>query len=161
MAEMGRIQCIQCGVAYQPRARGFNAKYCSDKCKRRNQRQRLANTKPRQRAEAKNRYYERIKRDPIKLAKHRARRTAYQAVVKKWLWEYKLSHGCTDCGYNQHPAALQLDHEGKKSIEIGDARSSIKRLQTEIRDGKCVVRCANCHSIKSYERKVDKDRWHG
>lgn len=50
-------------------------------------------------------------------------------------------------------SALQLDHEGKKSVEIALARTSIDRLLAEIRNGECVVRCANCHSIKTWERK--------
>lgn len=74
--------------------------------------------------------------------------------VYAWLSEYKMSRGCVDCGYAKHPAALQLDHEGPKSRSIADSRSSIGGLEREIKNGKCVVRCANCHSIKTLERKL-------
>lgn len=77
----------------------------------------------------------------------------YQVAVRAWLADYKMSKGCADCGYAEHPAALQLDHEGEKSIEIADARTSVARLLREIESGQCVVRCANCHSVKTWERK--------
>lgn len=65
-----------------------------------------------------------------------------------------MSRGCVDCGYKEHYSALQLDHEGEKSMEIADARSSIARLKREIEAGRCKVRCANCHSIITWKRKV-------
>lgn len=84
---------------------------------------------------------------------YRDRGLAYQQAVRAWLADYKVKRGCVDCGYDGHFAALQLDHEGKKSVSIAEARSSIDRLLAEIRNGECVVRCANCHSIKTWERK--------
>lgn len=50
---------------------------------------------------------------------------------------------------------LQLDHTGPKSMSIADARSSIRRLKDEIERGKCVVRCANCHAVKTAERRTE------
>mgnify|MGYP007014085769 CR=1 FL=1 len=77
----------------------------------------------------------------------------YQGAVRAWLADYKLKRGCTDCGFNRHPAALELDHEGEKSIEIAKARTSIDRLLEEIEKGECVVRCSNCRAIKTAERR--------
>lgn len=74
----------------------------------------------------------------------------------EWLENYKLSLGCIDCGYNSHSEALQLDHEGIKNAEISSLRYSIVKLKEEIEKGKCVVRCANCHAIKTRERKIKK-----
>lgn len=132
---------------------GFNAKYCSDTCKRRNQRRRLRINKPEQLKNARKRSYQRIKLNPEQIALHRGRARKYRLHGREWLATYKLSQGCYDCGYNKHSAALQLDHEGPKAVEIAEARSSIKRLEAEILSGKCRVRCANCHSIKTWERK--------
>lgn len=87
------------------------------------------------------------------LAPYRAKGMYYQQAVRAWLADYKMERGCVDCGFKEHPAALQLDHEGEKSIEIAAARTSVARLLKEIEDGECVVRCANCHSIKTWERK--------
>ena len=74
-----------------------------------------------------------------------------------WLENYKLSRGCIDCGYNSNSEALQLDHEGVKTAEIANLRHNVIKLQEEIEKGKCVVRCANCHAIKTRERKNNKN----
>jgi hypothetical protein len=146
-------QCTQCDEPFLPKPRGFNAKFCSDRCKRRDQRARLLKSNPEQLRAARARSYQSTKNHPDRLAGHRLSGSTYRTKVRKWLSDYKQLLGCTDCGYNAHPAALQLDHEGKKSIEIADARSSIHRLLEEIEKGDCSVRCANCHSIKTWERK--------
>lgn len=73
--------------------------------------------------------------------------------VREWLAAYKLERGCIDCGYMAHAAALQMDHEGEKTAEISVIRSSVKRLLAEIESGRCVVRCAICHSIKTWAEK--------
>ena len=65
----------------------------------------------------------------------------------------KLSLGCTLCGYNSHPAALQFNHiKGHKSFNISqDPKRKWEDIIAEI--AKCEVLCANCHSIHSYENK--------
>jgi len=63
--------------------------------------------------------------------------------------EYKSQHGCTDCGYNEHPAALHFHHINKdKELNVCNAKS-IQRAKKEI--DKCIVLCANCHAIRTYE----------
>jgi hypothetical protein len=65
--------------------------------------------------------------------------------------DYKLEHGCVSCGFQAHHAALHFDHvEGKKEINISTAKS-IEQAKQEI--AKCVVRCANCHSIRHFEER--------
>jgi hypothetical protein len=73
--------------------------------------------------------------------------------LRLWLSDLKLSKGCADCGYAKYACALQFDHEGPKTASISELRSSKKRILDEIEKGKCVVRCANCHSVKTWERK--------
>jgi hypothetical protein len=67
------------------------------------------------------------------------------------LVEFRLKKGCIDCGYNEHPAALQFDHvRGTKRANVSAlAAKSWKAVIEEVR--KCEVRCANCHAIKTYE----------
>lgn len=67
----------------------------------------------------------------------------------------KLQRGCADCGYNKHPAALEFDHRpGEvKSFNIGEkvGTYSMARIMEEI--AKCDVVCANCHAIRTAERR--------
>lgn len=69
--------------------------------------------------------------------------------------QHKLSLGCADCGYNKHPAALEFDHRPgeKKLFNIGEKVGSyaIERIWAEI--AKCDVVCANCHAIRTAERR--------
>ena len=73
----------------------------------------------------------------------------YAAVAR-----IKLERGCVDCGYAEHPAALQFDHvRGAKleavSILVG-RRVPWSVVMAEI--AKCEVRCANCHAVRTAER---------
>jgi len=66
----------------------------------------------------------------------------------------KLKSGCVDCGYNKAPEALQFDHVDPKHKDkhVGALlMKPINRLMAEI--DKCVVRCANCHAIKTKRLK--------
>lgn len=143
-------------MVFTPKPYGYNAKYCSDKCKlkfKKKELKKLRKLKPEKFRAARARSYAKTKQYPDRMEGHLASARKSQNKTRTWLSEYKSSQGCVDCGYNAHPAALQLDHEGVKSIEIADARSSIRRLQEEIESGNCKVRCANCHSIRTWERK--------
>ena len=65
----------------------------------------------------------------------------------------KLDAGCADCGYDQHPVALDFDHlpQHKKSFDISRSLTiAWTRILAEI--AKCDVVCANCHRIRTYER---------
>ena len=72
----------------------------------------------------------------------------------KEIHEYQMEKGCMDCGYNAHPAALEFDHvSGKKLFNIGEevGNRSREKLWEEI--AKCDVVCANCHSIRTANRR--------
>jgi hypothetical protein len=77
----------------------------------------------------------------------------------KWFLaqQIKLDHGCKDCGYNTNPYALQFDHinDDKKNSVSNLIRSdySWKTILEEI--DKCEVRCANCHAVRTHERKTN------
>lgn len=66
---------------------------------------------------------------------------------------YKVEKGCTDCGYNSHPAALEFDHLpgfNKTRTVASMLYSSWEAIWKEI--AKCEIVCSNCHSIRTYER---------
>ena len=64
---------------------------------------------------------------------------------------YKLQHGCIDCGYKDHAVALQFDHVyGVKVKDVSKFNDWDLALE-EV--AKCVVRCSNCHAIKTFQQK--------
>lgn len=78
------------------------------------------------------------------------------AARRAALAEIKMRSGCVDCGYNKHPHALQFDHLPQYEKSFGIAREvthkSLDKLLEEA--AKCEVRCANCHAIKTTERRT-------
>jgi len=76
---------------------------------------------------------------------------------RKFVDDIKMSRGCADCGYAEHPAALDFDHLPgfTKTAAISELRrrwsASIATLEAEI--AKCDVVCANCHRIRTAKRK--------
>jgi hypothetical protein len=69
---------------------------------------------------------------------------------------YKSERGCVDCGYNENPVALQFDHvpeRGEKLFQLSlSFRYNKEKVAAEIL--KCDVVCANCHAIRTAERRV-------
>lgn len=136
-----------CLKLFIPKPGGYNALYCSKSCKIRK--------RPKKQINYSSEYYLKRKQDPEILAKIREnnRRAAFK--VREWLANYKLERGCVDCGYKIFACALQLDHNGPKTASISELRSSKKRILEEIIKGQCVVRCANCHAIKTWKDKIN------
>lgn len=67
-----------------------------------------------------------------------------------------MVRGCKDCGYAEHPHALDFDHlpGTEKLLTIGSGDSTTApwdKVLAEIE--KCEVVCANCHRIRTYERR--------
>ena len=87
--------------------------------------------------------------DPAYRARMNREANERATAIRQWLNTYKLKHGCVDCGYKEHAVALHFDHiKGTKTLNVCNAKS-ISQAKAEIR--KCVVRCANCHAIKSFQ----------
>lgn len=64
--------------------------------------------------------------------------------------EYRKTQKCIDCG-NPDFRVLDFDHLGNKRgnvCKLVQNGVSIETLKAEI--AKCVVRCANCHRVKTY-----------
>jgi hypothetical protein len=66
----------------------------------------------------------------------------------------KISAGCADCGYDDHPAALQFDHV--RGVKLGNVSGMVKRswsvIAAEVE--KCDVVCGNCHALRGWARAV-------
>ena len=83
---------------------------------------------------------------------------AWVAKRRGWLSEYRLKQGCVDCGYRDHVAALDFDHNGaEKSFSImrDGVNRSWNNLMVEVE--KCDVVCANCHRIRTYNKLNNED----
>lgn len=78
----------------------------------------------------------------------RARKLKHRLMLER----IKLECGCSRCGYDEQPVALQFHHKDKKiksfTISTNIARPILRLLkETE----KCDVLCANCHLIVEFE----------
>lgn len=86
--------------------------------------------------------------------KQRIRAQARARELRLFLNEIKLNRGCVDCGYRAHPAALDFDHvSGTKRRLVSFAKSKAQAL---VEMAECEVRCSNCHRIKTWERRPNK-----
>jgi hypothetical protein len=67
----------------------------------------------------------------------------------------KLARGCTDCGWSQWARGLDWDHvRGPKVSTIANMigrRDSWQAIEEEM--AKCEVVCANCHRIRTHQRR--------
>ena len=85
---------------------------------------------------------------------------------KHWVNAYKVSNGCSNCGYNKHPSALCFDHMDKTNksehvkngyskrssaggmFRLYNKKHSTDELIEEIQ--KCRLLCHNCHMEKTH-----------
>lgn len=91
--------------------------------------------------------------------RNRVKRLAKSYQRKEVIYEYiqniKSHLCCVDCG-EQHPATLQFHHLNAedKMFNVGDAVRdgiSLDKIKKEIE--KCIVLCANCHSIRHFNMR--------
>lgn len=73
--------------------------------------------------------------------------------LKDWINNYKVERGCVDCGYRESPYALDFDHMDGKTRNVANLKS-IGAVLREVEKHGCVIRCANCHRIKSWQTKT-------
>lgn len=84
---------------------------------------------------------------------HKAHSVAAQKRYNEMIWALKCAP-CTDCGNLYHPAVMEFDHvseRGLKLFNIGGRVRPIKDLNLEL--SKCDLVCANCHSLREWERR--------
>jgi hypothetical protein len=89
------------------------------------------------------------------LVKARRRQRRVVLETREWLRTYLLGHPCIDCGMADI-RALEFDHvdPGCKTAAVAIlARNGypLDRVIAEV--AKCVVRCANCHRIKTHTQR--------
>lgn len=74
--------------------------------------------------------------------------------IRKEVADYKESKGCMDCGKMYPSYVLQFDHTRDKKFIISTYTGNIgiKKMWDEI--AKCDVVCANCHAIRTHNRKL-------
>ncbi len=83
--------------------------------------------------------------------KARRRDLVVRAEYQKYVAEYLRTHFCVDCG-ESNLLVLEFDHKDRmtKSGEVGEMSRNGLALSKIIEEiGKCEVRCANCHRIKT------------
>lgn len=90
----------------------------------------------------------------------RARRVRWvlsrSADNRQFVNELKVRLGCADCGYNAHPAALDFDHlPGSDKIRGVAAMVNFSRNALVAEIAKCECVCANCHRIRTWQRRRD------
>lgn len=77
---------------------------------------------------------------------------------RDWLWEQK-SKPCMDCGLEWPPYVMQFDHvpdRGSKLFGV-EAHAVSKRTRDEVlaEIAKCDLVCANCHFIRTHDRRTN------
>lgn len=141
--EKKRQTCAVCGKDFYKKRQ---AKYCSGRCCEKS-RKRVYDPDYRRP------YMKRRRKEKGDLlrAQEKDRRDAVMGFVRA----YKVTHGCADCGYREHHAALHFDHvRGEKEINVCNAKS-VGRAKAEIK--KCEVVCAICHAIRTFKRLHPED----
>lgn len=75
--------------------------------------------------------------------------------VAAWYRGLKDMQPCADCGVRYPYYVMQWDHLGGKEFTIAQAFNrqwSRARIEAEI--AKCELVCANCHCLRTHERRV-------
>ena len=84
----------------------------------------------------------------------RKQRTKQEATL--FINNYKLQHGCLDCGYNKAAIALDFDHLKDKSHNISKMVADGLSIDTiMVEAAKCEIVCANCHRIRTHDRRSE------
>lgn len=85
------------------------------------------------------------------------RRYADRVRFREWLRSLKDNKECVDCEQQYPWYVLQWDHlpEYQKEYTIGDfSRNVVSKEKVLNEIAKCELVCANCHSIRTYERQL-------
>lgn len=74
----------------------------------------------------------------------------------KFIREYKLNHGCSNCGYKESSVALDFHHINPTTklnsiSRLANDCYSLHKIKLEMK--KCTILCANCHRVIEYEKK--------
>jgi|14BtaG_2_1085337.scaffolds.fasta_scaffold30941_4 hypothetical protein len=96
-------------------------------------------------------YYSENKEHHAKVTLARSKKQI--AKNREFILEFLSENPCVDCGMKD-PRALEFDHLSNKKMNISNMVGGgycIASITREIK--KCVVRCANCHNIKTAQER--------
>lgn len=66
--------------------------------------------------------------------------------MTKRIRNYKLSKGCSICGYNKCAEALEFHHNGDKDFGIARSISTHRKFEGIKKEmDKCIILCSNCY----------------
>lgn len=111
--------------------------------------------KAKQREYARDHYLKNINEIKARTANRNKR---IRKVNRDYIVNIKESTPCMDCNKKYPSYVMHFDHIYEKNGAIANlSRSSVslKRLQQEI--DQCEIVCANCHAIRTFERKMGSD----
>jgi hypothetical protein len=75
---------------------------------------------------------------------------------RAYFQQVKLERGCADCGYNASAVALDFDHmPGAVKLYRIACMAGMSRTLVDAEIAKCEVVCANCHRIRTHERRAE------
>ncbi len=95
--------------------------------------------------------------------KNKKKHIGYIANIKSkisdYIFEYKKSHSCMDCGFlgKDYPEVLEFDHLRDKKFAISMFyvhTSGFNVVKREME--KCDIVCSNCHRIRTAKRRKNK-----
>ena len=79
--------------------------------------------------------------------------TEYRNTAKEYVWNYLLTHPCSECG-ESNPVVLEFHHVGGKDRAISELvgrGATLEKIKEEL--SRCQVLCANCHrKVTAQER---------
>ena len=80
---------------------------------------------------------------------------SYKGNNLEYIRALKQNTPCKDCNISFPYYVMHFDHLGNKSFNIArNYNKSLGELKNEI--NKCEIVCANCHAIRTYNRKQYK-----
>lgn len=91
-------------------------------------------------------------RNSTNVLKYRRKQQAYIASLK--------DAPCTDCGGRFHSEAMQFDHlDSSKKFKMISLMYTYCRERIDEEVAKCELVCANCHAVRTYERRTRVVQW--
>lgn len=92
---------------------------------------------------------------PCTILRYRSGVTERRNKLLAYVQAIKLERGCADCGYRDHPAALDFDHlpGHAKEFRVAQLSNGATRAKIDAEIAKCDVVCANCHRVRTAKRR--------
>jgi len=82
-------------------------------------------------------------------------------TLRRWVYDLKNKTPCTDCRIQFPHYVTDFDHVESRGTKINNVSKlinsgSTKQVKEEI--AKCDLVCANCHRIRTYNRRSDENK---